>query len=333
MQRPDLLSRLAAWTLTLATLCCALPAAAQSMRVLQPAPLRAERNSDTAIAQLGAGDSVTLLQMSAGWVRVQAGNKQGWVRASQVELPGAEIADASQREAGRRAGGANAVTLGVRSLGLRNGRHALIVGLGSYRKDAARPVPALSGLPLDMASALAMALRMNVPRDQMSLLRDASATRSGVQAALADLATQLKEGDRVFVYWAGQGAQVFDGAAGACVQTLLSYDLNDITQNDLNSWLAPVLAKAAQVLFVTDTGTARAICTPAQVQVAPAAANLVMLSAPRPEDVMGGPATAALSQCLMENAARSVAELAACAQGRKGGLVWTINGTDAYVPL
>lgn len=313
-----------------------LPAAAQTMKVLQAAPLRAERGSDNTLAQLAAGQDVTLLQMSAGWVRVQAGKASGWLRASQVELPGADVADASLRESGRRSNGANAVTLGVRSLGLRNGRHALIVGLGNYRKDPKRPMPPLSGMPQDMASALAMALRLEVPRDQLTLLRDSAATRDGLQAALRDLASQLQPGDRVFVYWSGQGSKLADGAAG-CTDALLPYDLQAVAPADFTAWLQPVLDKAAKVLFVTDIGASDARCQVA----ATLAPNLVQLSAPRTDETGGGLATAALRQCVLENANRPITELATCAQARVDtaakGLSSvprvTVSGPGDYVPL
>lgn len=335
MRLPDLaLPRTLA--LAAAALLSALPAAAQTMRVLQAAPLRADRSSETALAQLAVGQNVTLLQMSGGWVRVQSGKQQGWLRASQVELPGADVAEASLRESGRRANGANAVTLGVRSFGLRNGRHALIVGLGNYRRDPKRPMPPLTGMPQDMASALAMALRLEVPREQMTLLRDSAATRDGLRAALRELATQLQPGDRVFVYWSGQGAKLADGAA-ACTDALLPYDLQAVAPADFTAWLQPVLDKAAKVLFVTDVAASDTRCQVAAT-VAP---NLVQLSAPRTDETGGGLATAALRQCVLENANRPITELAACAQTRVDTAAKglsnvprvTLSGPGDYVPL
>ncbi len=325
MHRPDL-PRLPALALGLACLLAAQPVAAQQMRLLQPAPLRAERGGEAPpLAQLAAGQQVTLLQMSGGWVRVQAGQASGWLRSSQVELPGAELAAASQLEAGRRAAGANAVTLGIRGLPPRNGRHALIVGLGSYRQVAGRPVAALAGLPQDMSSALAMALRMDVPSEQLTLLRDAAATREGLDAAARNLASQLQAGDRVFVYWSGRGS---------CSGALLPHDLQPMAANDIGAWLQPLLAKAERVLLVIDAGTAGAACPAGESLAAATAPNLVQVSSSHPDDAPGGVATLALRQCLLEGrSGTSVDELAACANARNGAARLQLSGPGGYVPL
>ena len=243
--------------------CCAALAAlaptahAQSLRLLQAAPLRAERAGDAPVlAQLAAAQPVTLLQMQGGWAQVQAGNgsaaRAGWVRASALELPGAEVAAASQQDSGRRAPGAVAVTLGVRTLPARSNRHALIIGLGQYQADAQRPVAPLAGVQHDMLSAMAMARLLQVPPEQMTVLRDAAATRAGVQQALRDLGTRVRRGDRVFIYWSGHGSRYYDAAEGGCVETLVPYDLQDIGNREFAQWIQPLAAEADKMMVVYD---------------------------------------------------------------------------------
>ena len=244
-------------TLGLLALASALPLAAQTLRVLQPVPLRSERSADAPpLTSLAAGQAVTLLQMSGGWARVQAGGTPGWLRASQLEMPGADVAAVSQRETGRRQDGATAVTLGVRGTPLQRDRHALIVGIGVYQAVAARPLPALSGVPYDMVVALAMAGAWRVPLEQVTLLRDGDATREGVRQALRELADRAQVGDRVLVYWAGMGSRQLDASSGSCVQTLLPFDLRDIGPRDWEQWLRPLAAKAVTFMFIQDSGGA-----------------------------------------------------------------------------
>src|ERR1700712_4126133 len=209
-------TRLAA---TLLTLACVGPLAAQTPGLLQAAPLRSERaTSAQTLRTLNAGQAVNLLQMSGGWAQVKAGDATGWVRASQLDLAGAEVAAASRLETGRRASGATAVTLGVRSLPPRDTRHALIIGIGEYAFDASRPVSSLAGTPHDIASALAMAHMLQVPNDNITMLRDAAATHDAVQQAIADLDARVRPGDRVFIYWSGHGSRYYDAAENACVE-------------------------------------------------------------------------------------------------------------------
>ncbi len=259
MLLPDARSWLRACAAALAACTAlALPTAhAQSLRLLQAAPLRAERAATAPVlAQLTSAQRVTLLQMQGGWAQVRAGSGSttlaGWVRASALELPGAEVAAASQQDSGRRAPGAVAVTLGVRTLPARSNRHALIIGLGSYQADPQRPVAPLAGVQHDMLSAMAMARLLQVPPEQMTVLRDEAATRAGVQQALHELGARVRRGDRVFIYWSGHGSRYFDAAEGGCVETLVPYDLQDIGNREFAQWIQPLAAEADKLMVVYD---------------------------------------------------------------------------------
>lgn len=251
------LHRLQRGSCTVALLACGLlgttATGAQSLSLLQAAPLRADKQADAAtVATLNAGQAVQLLQMNGGWVQVQAGTQQGWVRASQLRLPGAEVAAASQQDTGRRQAGASAVTLGVRQLPPRSNRHALVVGVGQYQRDSARPVPPLAGVQHDMASALAIAQLLQVPPDQVTLLRDSAATREGVRQALAALQQRMKPGDRAFIYWSGHGTRYLDTSAGGCVEAMVPYDLKDISHAEFAAWVQPLAAQADKLMVVFD---------------------------------------------------------------------------------
>ncbi len=240
-------------------------AQAQTVRTLQPAPLRSARAADAAaLVALPAEARVDLLQLSGGWAEVQlpapepvrgqprAPGLRGWLRASSLDLHTTEVALASQIETGRRAGNANAVTLGSRAFPPRSNRHALIIGLGHYQQDPARRVADLEGLGADMASALSMARSLQVPDANITLLRDDAATSAGIEAAITALAERTQPGDRVFIYWSGHGSRYFDAGAGGCVETLLPYDLQDVTNRQLAQWLRPIGAKADKLMVLYD---------------------------------------------------------------------------------
>ncbi len=260
------------------------PAAqAQTVRTVQATPLRSDRTPDaTALAALPSDAPVNLLQLSGGWAQVQlppalasaSGGKapvaglRGWLRASLLDLRAPEVAVVSQLETGRRAQGAAAVTLGSRGLTPRSNRHALIIGIGSYRADVARPVEPLAGLAQDMASALSMAASLQVPDTNITLLRDEAATHEGIAAAIRDLEARTLPGDRVFIYWSGHGSRNFDAAEGGCVETLVPYDLQDVSNRQLARWLQPVGAKADKMLVVYDAGHSAGVSNPADFAAA-----------------------------------------------------------------
>jgi hypothetical protein len=233
-------------------------ASAQSMRLLQAQALRADRQSTSAAqAQLAAGQVVELQQLAGGWAQVRwadrgAATQLGWVRASALDLGAAAVGAASQQDTGRLAAGNTAVPLGIRALPARANRHALIVGVGQYQVDAARPVPALAGVQHDMNSALAMARQLQIPTDNITLLRDAGASREGVQQALRELEARLQPGDRVFVYWSGHGSRYYDEAEGGCVETLVPHDLRDISNKQFGQWLQPLARKTEKLMVVYD---------------------------------------------------------------------------------
>jgi len=244
------------WALTLGV---ALSVQAQAVRTVQAALLRNEPapNAPTLIA-LQADVTVNLLQLSGGWAQVRTqgpgGRVHGWLRASALDLSPPEVALASQIETGRRAGANAAVTLGSRSLPPRSNRHALLIGIGSYRADANRPVEALDGVDQDMASALLMARALQVPDENIVLLRDEAATSGRIAAAIGQLGESILPGDRVFIYWSGRGSRLPDEGEDACVESLVPYDLVDVTNRQFARWFKAIAEKADKMLVVYDAG-------------------------------------------------------------------------------
>ena len=287
--------RSAVWQAALALAVCLLASAvpAQTVRTVQATPLRAERAADAAtLAALPADAAVTVLQMNGGWAQVQLasgsqvpGSKaleralRGWLRASLLDLRAPEVALVSQLETGRRAPGATAVTLGSRGMAPRSNRHALIIGIGSYRVDAARRVEPLDGMAQDMGNALAMAATLQVPSANITLLRDEAATFEAIGEALHELAARTLPGDRVFIYWSGHGSRRYDAADGGCVETLVAHDLENISNRQLANWLQPIGAKADKLFVVSDAGHSAGFITPGRGGAARAAASAATANA------------------------------------------------------
>ena len=284
--------RSAMWqaALALAASLLASAAPAQTVRTVQATSLRAERAADAvALAALPADAAVNLLQLSGGWAQVQVapalqvlGGKppqavlRGWLRASFLDLRAPEVALVSQLETGRRAPGATAVTLGSRGMAPRSNRHALIIGIGSYRVDAARRVEPFDGMAQDMGNALAMAATLQVPSANITLLRDDAATFGAIAEALRELAARTLPGDRVFIYWSGHGSRHYDAADGGCVETLVPYDLEDISNRQFATWLQPIGAKADKLFVVSDAGHSAGVIAPGPGGAARAAASTAM---------------------------------------------------------
>lgn len=131
----------------------------------------------------------------------------------------------------------------------RAGRHALIIGVGRYVADPARPVSPLGGVVHDMASARSIAALLQVPAANTVVLQDAQATRAGIEQALAELRARVQPGDRVFIYWSGHGSRYFDAQAQTCVETLIPHDLKDFSHREFAQRVRPI-GEVADKLFV-----------------------------------------------------------------------------------
>ncbi len=222
----------------------------------------------------------------------------------------------------------------------RSDRHALIIGVGEYRADPARPVTPLLGVRHDMDSARAIAARLEVPASQTTVLQDAAATRAGITQALQALRQRVQPGDRVFVYWSGHGSRFHDAQAGGCVETLIPHDLQDFTHREFAAMLQPVGDVAGKLFVVYDAchsgsgsaasralgpwraktaGVSEACSVPSNLRTrsfAQAAresglgqADVVHIASSRPDEVSfdhadrGGLATVSLRDCLLGGAA------------------------------
>ncbi len=89
--------------------------------------------------------------------------------------------------------------------------HALLIGIGSYAHAPQFNVPITAADARAVAAVLRDPQYCGYPREQVTLLSGADATREGVLAALDALAARAGEGDTVLVFYAGHGEYGDDG--------------------------------------------------------------------------------------------------------------------------
>lgn len=229
-------------------------ASAQDARLVQKTVLRASASAEApAVGQAAVGETVRLLEMKAGWARVRQGTVTAWVRAGTLDTTPAAVAAAAAVETGRRSSGNEVVALGVRAFPPpRANRHALLIGVGTYVLDPARRVEGLPGVAPDVGNALLIARLLQVPIEQTTVLLNEAVTRAGVAAALEELQARMNVGDRVFVYWAGHGSRYFEASEGGCVESLVTHDLEDISNRLFAQWIKPLGLKADKLLVMFD---------------------------------------------------------------------------------
>lgn len=226
-------------------------AQAQSMTVIRPAELKADRFLDApTLTMLNNGTNVQALRTEAGWVQVSAAGQQGWLRAMTLKGATADVAAVARLESGRSANNNAMSTTGIRSIP-KASRHALIIGVGEYKVSGVMP---LKGVAFDVQSAKQMAMAMSIPEDNITYLRDQQATAEQIRRAIQDLNTRVRSGDRVFVYYSGHGARWVDpkGSPDHCTEGLLSTDGQAITNTEVGDLLSPIASKTDKLMVFYD---------------------------------------------------------------------------------
>lgn len=128
-------------------------------------------------------------------------------------------------------------------------RTALIIGISRYADPAVTP---LRGVEHDMASARAIARAMDIPEQGTRVVRNAQATKAGLLAALRELGERTRDGSRALIYFSGHGTRFYDPQAGGCVEGLLTYDGQVITNAELAQATQPVGQRADKLIVMLD---------------------------------------------------------------------------------
>lgn len=224
---------------------------AEPMTVVRNTELKAERYIDAAtVGQLSAGQSVDSLKSEAGWIQVKQGAQRGWVRALTLKgANGPSIAAVSTLESGRSGAQNTMSTTGIRSIP-KASRHALIIGIGEYSISGVSP---LKGVSKDMQSATTIAQTMSVPMENITYLRDRTATANEIRTAIQDLNNRVRPGDRVFVYYSGHGTRwMSDSNTNQCMEGLLASDGQAVTNTEISDLLSPIAQKTDKLMVFYD---------------------------------------------------------------------------------
>jgi hypothetical protein len=153
--------------------------------------------------------------------------------------------------AGGPAAHAQAATGAAQAAQPRMSRHALIIAVGEYLDPT---IPTLRGVGYDIESATRMAVAMQVPEENIRVLRDAEATAANIEREIAALEKRTQPGDRVFFYFSGHGSRRYDAsvAGNGCVEALLPSDATPLTNGHLASLLKPIADKSDKLFVFYD---------------------------------------------------------------------------------
>ena len=141
------------------------------------------------------------------------------------------------------------ISAGVGSAAEVSNRTALIIGIGVYDRPE---IPSLAGVKEDMVSAMAITKAMGIPAKNTRILRDQQASKAGILEALRELSETTAEGARTFVYFSGHGTRWQDPQAGGCVEGLLSYDYQVITNSEIAAITKKLSDKADKFVSMFD---------------------------------------------------------------------------------
>ena len=140
-------------------------------------------------------------------------------------------------------------------------KHALLIGINQYASPQLTP---LNGPRNDIELVRHVLMtRFELGNDDIVTLVDAAATHTGIQKAFADLAARTGPGDFVYIQFSGHGSTHGDPSDptgvdqtwvpfGARMGKVAPDDL-DILDKEIDSWLQPIYAKTADVVFVSDS--------------------------------------------------------------------------------
>lgn len=143
-----------------------------------------------------------------------------------------------------------ALCAGLPGGAVRAENHALILWIGQYA-DSRNNLP---GIDSDAALARNIAQAMGTPPGNVVEVSNAALTHGGFSRALADLASRIKNDDKVFIYYSGHGRQISNPtSASKCSEGLVSYDANTYFDISLQHDLERLAAKASQVVMLNDS--------------------------------------------------------------------------------
>ena len=128
-------------------------------------------------------------------------------------------------------------------------RKALIIGVSVYSNSE---IETLRGVPHDMQSATKIALAMGIPEKNIKYIKNSEATKTNIMAALKEAGESTTEGTRAFVYYSGHGTRYPDPKTGECVDGLLTYDAQAITNAEFANASRKLTQSSDKVITMID---------------------------------------------------------------------------------
>lgn len=143
--------------------------------------------------------------------------------------------------------------------------HALLMTIGDYRG----PIPKLTGVPHDIATATEIARRMGVPAANIHAMKDDELTLDGMRRALDELEARLGGSDQVFIYYSGHGGRQIvkeEDGSERCAESLITIDGQGFTDAELEGRLKRLSQKAQKTIFLVDACHSGGVTTRAAKQ-------------------------------------------------------------------
>ena len=128
-------------------------------------------------------------------------------------------------------------------------RKALIIGVSEYSNPE---IEKLRGVPHDMQSATKIAVAMGIPEKNIKYIKNSEATKANIMAALKEAGDSTTEGTRAFVYYSGHGTRYPDPKTGECIDGLLTYDAQAITNAEFANASRKLTQSSDKVITMID---------------------------------------------------------------------------------
>lgn len=128
-------------------------------------------------------------------------------------------------------------------------RSALIIGIGHF----AGPASDLLGVPADVEMAKEMANAMGIPDANITVIRDEQATKKNILEKLRVFSNKTADGGRVFIYFSGHGTRYLNPFINSCVEGLLSYDYETISNVEMAEATKNLNNSVDKSIMIVDT--------------------------------------------------------------------------------
>lgn len=128
-------------------------------------------------------------------------------------------------------------------------RSALIIGIGHF----AGPAADLLGVPVDVEMAKEMANAMDIPDESITVIRDEQATKKNILEKLKVFSKKAADGGRVFIYFSGHGTRYLNPFSNSCMEGLLSYDYETITNVEMAEATKNLNSTVDKSIMIVDT--------------------------------------------------------------------------------